>query len=311
MKIWISSYKDSQLSQGHKPQQTVGFLIKIQSKEFRAGYADCRPWPVFNDASVVDHVELLKNRKLNALLKRSVFFAHLDGVAREEKRSLWPENVRLRSHFTVFDLQQLKDEELLQSVLQQGYRTLKLKVGRDLQKEIPVCLWLAEKNWFRVRLDFNGLDAEPFLKQMSSLFLSQVDFIEDPGAFDVSRWRTLESQYGIQTALDQVAHTKNAQTQSFSKIIKPARENNLARSQDVITNSLDHPVGQAFAALQAQKSVERLGRQTRDYGLQSAHLFLPNAYFKQMSTKTSHFQSIPGTGIGFDDLLEREQWTLL
>lgn len=305
MKLWIAPYGVSK-----KPD---GFLIKLQSREFRAGYADCRPWPVFKDVSVEQHIEMLEQRKLNALLKRSVFFAHIDGVAREEKRSLWPKHVRLRSHFTFIDVAQLSSDDLLQKIREQGFRTLKLKVGRDLSKEIPLCLRLAEKNWFRLRLDFNGVDAEPFLKQMSSLFLSQVELIEDPGAFNATQWLMLQKKYGIKTALDQASghNTKSAREEKsrFAKIIKPARENQLARAQDVISNSLDHPVGQCFAALQAQHSVQRLGQQTRDYGLQSAHLFEPNAYFSQMSTQTAYFQPIPGTGIGFDDLLEREPWT--
>ena len=307
MKIWITPYGVDK-----KPN---GFLIKFQSQDFRAGYADCRPWPVFNDASVEQHMELLKNRKLNALLKRSIFFAHLDGVAREEKRSLWPNHVRLRSHFTLLDLAQLSSDEFLQKIREQGFRTLKLKVGRDLAKEIPLCLRLGEKNWFRLRLDFNGVDAEPFLKKMSSLFLSQIDLIEDPGVFNQTHWLQLESRYGIKTALDQATSfdTKSAieDKAHFAKIIKPARENQFARAQDVITNSLDHPIGQAFAALQAQHSIERLGLQTRDYGLQSAHLFEPNPYFAQMSTGTAYFQAIPGAGIGFDELLEREPWTAI
>jgi hypothetical protein len=296
MKLWISPY-------------TGGFLLKIQSREFRAGFADCRPWPVFKDASVSTHIQLLKKRRLNPLLKRSVFFAHIDGLAREEQKSLWPEKVRLRSHYTLLDLKPLQSDELLQSVREQGFRTLKLKVGRDLANEIPFCLRLAEKNWFRLRLDFNGVDAEPFLKKMSSLFLSQIEFIEDPGVFDERRWRELESKFAVRTALDQALENPlAARSRSLMKVIKPARENDLARAQDVITNSLDHPVGQAFAALQAQKSVQRLGRQTRDYGLQSSHLFPPSAYFAQMSTNSAFFHGIPGTGIGFDHLLEREPW---
>jgi hypothetical protein len=305
MKIWIAPYGVSR-----KPD---GFLIKLQSQDFRAGYADCRPWAIFNDATVEQHIQLLQNRKLNGLLKRSVFFAHIDGVAREEKRSLWPKHVRMRSHFTMLDLAQLSSEDSLQIIREQGFRTLKLKVGRDIAKEIPLCLRLAEKNWFRLRLDFNGVDAEPFLQKMSSLFLSQIDLIEDPGVFDETQWQRLESKYGIKAALDQAASVEKKSSSEaknqFAKIIKPARENQLARAQDVITNSLDHPVGQAFAALQAQHSVDRLGKQTRDYGLQSAHLFEANSYFSEMATNTAYFQAIPGTGIGFDDVLVREPWT--
>ena len=81
MKLWIAPYGAS--------KQSDGFLIKFQSDDFRAGYADCRPWPVFQDATVEQHIELLKNRKLNALLKRSIFFCtHRRGGARGKAQPL-------------------------------------------------------------------------------------------------------------------------------------------------------------------------------------------------------------------------------
>lgn len=297
MKLWIAPYRDE------------GFLIKLQTKDFSAGYADCRPWPLFGDGNIQSQINTLKQRRLNPLLKRSLFFAHIDGVAREEKKSLWNKNIRLRSHYTVLDIQQLKSEFLLENVRAQGFRTLKLKVGFNIEQEVPICLRLAEKNWFRIRLDFNGRStSKNFLQRMGALFLSQVEFIEDPEPYEEQRWRAIETSYSVKLAVDQSAARDQKVSKQRIKIIKPARENNLARMQDVITNSLDHPVGQAFAALQAQKSVEKLNRQSKDFGLQSAHLFPKNAYFSEMSTKDAFFRPISGSGIGFDDLLKRESW---
>ncbi|MBY0386342.1 hypothetical protein K2X05_14385 [bacterium] len=297
MKLWIAPYREE------------GFLIKLQSKDFSAGYADCRPWALFGDGTVKSQIDKLKNRRLSSLLKRSLFFAHIDGVAREQKKSLWNQNLSLRSHYTVLDINQLKSEDLLERIRAKGFRTLKLKVGFNIEQELSLCHKLAEKNWFRLRLDFNGRSTSPhFLQRMGSLFLSQIDFIEDPAMYDEQRWKQLEVSHSVKLAVDQAAEPHQTISRHRIKIIKPARENNLARAQDVITNSLDHPVGQAFAALQAQKSVEKLNRQYKDFGLQSAHLFSASSYFSEMSTQDAFFRAIPGYGIGFDDLLEGESW---
>ena len=192
MKLWIAPYGDE------------GFLMKLQTKDFAAGYADCRPWSLFGDGNVKSQIDKLKKRRWTPLLKRSLFFAHIDGVARAEKKSLWNKNLNLRSHYTVLDVHQLKSDKLLESLYAKGFRTLKLNVGFAIEQELAICHRLAEKNWFRLRLDFNERStSQIFLKRMSALFLSQVDFIEDPSEYEEQRWQELESAYAVKLAVDQ------------------------------------------------------------------------------------------------------------
>jgi hypothetical protein len=312
VKIWISPYKlahRAPLNRHEKNQIGDGFLIKLQTKDFAAGYADCRPWGIFGDPDVQSQINFLQRRRLTPLLKRSLFFASIDGVAREEKRSLWDSQIRIRSHYTISSFDEMASMELLSKIWQNGFRTIKLKLGRDLNKEVSQCNRLAEKSWFRWRLDFNGQGGEIFLKQLSPLFLSQVDFVEDPEAYNEERWQRIEQKFSIRLAIDQPELTKEILSKKRMRVIKPARQNMYARAADVITNSLDHPVGQSFAALQAQQSLLRLGKQKVDYGLKSDHLFLTTPYFERLQESSPFFKPDINYGIGFDDLLEREPWT--
>jgi O-succinylbenzoate synthase len=311
MKIWISPYKlfsRAPLNKTESGSVGEGFLLKVQNSDFESGYADCRPWAMFGDGTVVDQIHQLKRRRWTVLLKRSFFFARLDGVAREQQQSLWQSDLSIRSHYTVSEVESLKSPQLLEQIRAQGFRTLKIKVGRNIDRELSVCHALAEKAWFHLRLDFNGSGGEEFFKKMGSQLASQIELAEDPAPYEESAWSAMEEVFSIPLAIDQPLFVHQKTSIRRTRIIKPARQNNYARQQDVITNSLDHPLGQAFAALQAQESLLRLNKQTRDYGLQSAHLFEEHPYFQLMNTEDAFFKPIPGTGIGFDDLLKKEQW---
>lgn len=311
MKLWIAPYKlwsHRPLNRTETAAPGEGFLVKLQTKEYRSGYADCRPWALFGDQSVEQQVQLLKQRRLSPILKRSVFFAHIDGMARERKKTLWTSFLKIRSHYTVSDVIELRDVETLSKLRDQGYRTLKIKLGRDHDAEAAVCNTVAEKNWFHFRLDFNGQGGEAFLNRVSALFLSQVDFCEDPEPYQEIQWERLEKKFSVRCAVDQPPLVDLKIFAKRLRVIKPARQNQLARRQDVITNSMDHPIGQSFAALQAQESLLRFEKQFTDYGLKTDHLFKTNEYFDRLRSETCIFKPDLQTGIGFDDLLERETW---
>lgn len=311
MKIWVAPYtltSHRPLNKMEKTSQGDGFLIKLQTTDFQSGYADCRPWDLFGDAPVPIQIQFLKQRRLSPLLRRSVFFAHVDGVAREEKKSLWQTPSKIRSHFTVSEINDLRSADVLAQIREQGYRTLKIKMGRNPGAEAALCNLVAEKSWFRFRLDFNGSGGADFLRRLSSLFLSQVDFCEDPEPYQENHWQSLEKKFSIRCAVDQPPRIDPVVLTQRLRVIKPARQNLFARRQDVITNSMDHAVGQSFAALQAQESLRRLGKQPTDYGLKTEHLFKTSHYFKRLESGTCFFKPDVQTGIGFDDLLERESW---
>ena len=77
----------------------------------------------------------------------------------------------------------------------------------------------------------------------------------------------------------------------------------------VLTGYMDHPVGQTFAAWEAA----RLGLQFPGLvgicGLQTHHLFEPDAFTEMLGPWSPKFQIPEGNGLGFDDLLDELPWT--
>jgi O-succinylbenzoate synthase len=81
--------------------------------------------------------------------------------------------------------------------------------------------------------------------------------------------------------------------------------------QVVLTSYMDHPLGQAFAAWEAA----RLGLQFPGLvgigGLQTHHLFEPDAFSEALGPWSPDFKVPAGTGLGFDDALDALPWTRL
>lgn len=307
MKIWYSPYVLKSYSSLNRlgAREKEGFLIKVQTDEFEAGYADCCPVEIFGDESWQQQIKNLKDRQLNALLKQSLYFAKIDGRAREEKESLFG-NKKIKSHYTCNYIEELTQRKL-EELTSFGFSTIKIKMGRNVTNEARSFLALVDmaKERFRWRLDFNGQGAKEFLSLMPKDVISQIELIEDPESYNLKSWEKIKSNYGVSIYSD-----KN-QENLWPVVIKPARQNIHARTQDIITNSMDHPVGQSFAYWQAQEDVTSLGKQSRDYGLCTGHLFEPNDFFKELSFYTPYFKPSEGYGVGFESLLKKQQWIAL
>ena len=72
-----------------------------------------------------------------------------------------------------------------------------------------------------------------------------------------------------------------------------------------------HPVGQAFAAWEAGRLNLQLPGAVGVSGLQTHHLFEPDAFSEMLGNWSPSFSVPGGTGIGFDDLLGALPWTRL
>lgn len=306
VKIWYSPYELKALSSLNRSEVQVqkGFLLRIQTDEFEYGYADCCPHKIFNDGGVETQLAALKQNQWTHLLKRSLFFANEDGRAREQKTSLLSET-KVKSHYTCTDISQLK--ESLGEIQQQGFTTIKVKAGRDIPTDVKhfIDIGLDRIREFQWRIDFNGFGGKAFLSALPQDDFDYIDFVEDPEAYDLDEWLEIEDQFKVKTALDQASEKE---VNHDICIIKPSRQSQLARTQDVITNSMDHPVGQTFAYWFAQSTVERLGLQGADYGLCTQHLFAPNLFSPQLSQHGPYFHVERGYGIGFDKILQQQIW---
>jgi o-succinylbenzoate synthase len=311
MRIWYSPYELYPIKVLNRFQQTgrIGFLLKIQTKDIAAGYADCHPIAEFGDGNSKILLEKLRAKKWTPLLKRSIHLAEVDGKAREEQKSLFLSDVPIRSHFTCSDIADIHAENIVHWK-EQGFLTVKLKVGRNIDLETTVLNRLANsvRDSVRWRFDVNGGDGKKFLKLLRQDFSPQIDFLEDPMPFNAQEWQRWSAEHDVRFAFD---HPIGASKRSIFKgirVLKPAREGIMPRKVDVITNSMDHPVGQSFAYWAAQTAVKKFRGQTTDYGLQTNHLFKRNVFFDEIKPKGIFFSPSAGYGVGFNELLESVTW---
>jgi len=314
MKIFYAPYElfPKQALNRSARERRLGFLIKVQTEDFAAGYADCHPWKNFGDEDVQGQLRRLRGGRLTELLTKSLYFAVVDGFARENRRSLFIKNTKVRSHFTCADISTLTEDKLAE-LSERGYKSLKIKTGKAPIVEAEQCNAIAEK-WkrrFQWRLDFNGRGGDIFLKNVSKNFTRQIEIVEDPLPFDSDSWKALSKKYNIKTAFDQPPKTSQTKNYKGVRVIKPARQSLEPRKIDIITNSMDHPVGQSFAFWEAQRCVKKWGVQSRDFGLKTDHLFKSDDFFREIAEASPFFKCSAGYGIGFDQLLARQKWRAL
>lgn len=311
MTIWYSPYELQPLTalNRHKKNRRHGFLIKVQTRSIEAGYADCHPILEFGDSSVEEQLKKLRAGKPSALSERSIALAKIDGRAREERKSLFSKT-KVRSHYTCSDVQQLTPKNL-EDWQERGFDTIKLKVGGNISMETQSVSKLSAQNQIRWRFDANSGKGETFLAGLNEDVFIRTDFIEDPMPFHAGKWAKLTALYSVPCAFDQPQGADFKSVYRGIRIIKPARDSRLARKRDVITNSMDHPVGQSFAFWIAQKAVEKFKGQSHDHGLITSHLFKSNNFFNEIATNSPYFKSSAGYGIGFNDLLKRQKWISL
>jgi O-succinylbenzoate synthase len=302
-RLWYSPYKLQPLAALNRKTSSApreGFLIRIQTEDFEAGYADCHPWKMFGDESPKELLQRLRQGRFTPLLERSLFFAQLDGLAREQQASIFDEKIKIKSHYTWTAPLSSFSSQQIEKIRGQKFSTIKIKAtGKD---EMSLDLWKK----FKWRIDFNGQGGEKFLQSVSPALLKRVDLIEDPEPYNLKKWNRLSKEYSVEIAYDQPP--KGSGTYSGTRVIKPARQGTLARAGDIITNSMDHPVGQGFAFWQAQESVRKLGQPLRECGLKTAHLFKSTDFFDEIYSEGPFFKPSSGTGVGFDDLLARLKW---
>lgn len=308
MKLWCSPYEIVVKSHLNRSSQKkiCGALLKIQTKDIEAGYADLCPLTLFGDADVQAHLESFLKAPL-PLLKKSLDIALKDGMARAQSKALFSEE-KIRSHYTCVDWGELNPERLAE-LQAQGFQSIKLKAGRDSSKEANVFSQLVVSappiSW---RFDFNSNGGEELLSLLDKKLTRQIELIEDPIPYDETLWKELESKHQVSLARDMGV----AGGEPFRKVIKPARDVLAPQSNDLITNCMDHPLGQAYAFYQAQVHVSSLGgEQPLDYGLCTAHLVETNKYFEAINGEGPFFDPPSGHGLGFDDLLSKEPWQLV
>lgn len=280
------------------------------------GHACIHPWQELGDPTLEACLADLAGPRRRAIVRRALRCAEMDRVAREFGHSLFEDLEVPASHATVPDA----DEKSIAAAVDAGFGTVKLKAGRDAAIEARRLCELAERfPALRWRVDanecFEPAAAESFLGALDSPTLRALDFIEDPCPYADSTWGQLRRGKPVRLAVDREASPLTRAAQVM--IIKPAIDEPLLLAeaamqnsqQVVVTSYMDHPVGQAFAAWEAARLALRMPGLVGICGLQTHHLFEPDAFTEMLGPWSPTFTVPEGHGIGFDDLFDMIPWT--
>lgn len=298
-----------------------GCLIRIEE-----GVGCIHPWTELGDRPLSDQLEMLRSGQETDLIRSATECARLDGEARSEGRSLFDlagsPMPQPRNHWLV------SAEDDPAAVWSEGFRKVKFKVGPYLENvSLEIDRWRREG--FRARLDAN--ESVPFRDwviwwmDLPSGIRDAIDWVEDPCPWGRWRWKFLQS-IGMPVAAD-----RDVGERLFSSeiaVYKPAtdgsdpHENSLdTRLVDwalrrehrrfSVTSYMDHAVGQMWAAYAAGCFEEVLGERLDHCGLLTHLRFEKDSFFEQVHYEDTRIVPQKGTGLGFDDLLEKLPWKRL
>ncbi len=261
-----------------------GALIRIDD-----GIADVHPWPELGDAPIDSQLDHLRRGELTPLTRRSLAMARLDGEARRAGRSLFEGLPVPPSHWP-----------LSAGGVPEPFDTVKVKMSHGSTLDPALAR-------YRLRLDFNGtLDPESFLSFVAALptdVRQAIDFVEDPCPYDAAVWRDLRSRTGLRLALDRSEGEDGVDV----LVVKPAvQELPRTGKEVVITSYMDHPVGQLGAAY-----VAAVSGTSAICGLITHLLYEIDPFVERIQIDGTCLVPPTGTGIGFDDLLEKLPWKKL
>ena len=290
-----------------------GALIQIDG-----GFGCIHPWPELGDPPLEKCLADLAGDRRWPIVRRAVRCAEYDRVARQFDHSLFEEMEVPQSHAT---LTKTDPAELARAV-EAGFATIKLKAGRnppaesrfldEMTTEFPALKW---------RLDFNEAleagEAAEFLLGLAPATRAAIDFAEDPCPYSDTTWRLLRRQTKVKLAVDREAAALSIAAQVM--IVKPAidepfllGEAAIRHSQRVVfTSYMDHPLGQAFAAWEAARLELQFPGRVGLCGLQTHHLFEPDAFSEMLGPWSPVFKVPDGNGLGFTDLLDELPWMRL
>lgn len=285
-------------------------------RDFGGGVGCVHPWPALGDASLDEQLAALAADRPTELGLQSLRCAEADGLARREGRRLFDPLKIPPSHFSAGSQADLDDPARL---FEQGFRSVKLKGSSDFEglKE-RLEHWRQQAPEMRLRIDFNDTASYEgvlaFWQSLDEQTRAAVDFLEDPFPYVAEHWKRAREEARIPLAADREVRERSEQADWL--VVKPAVINSvepgeLAHAQQlrmIFTSYLDHAVGQLYAAWRAAECAPIFGSQLGDCGLLTHEAFEPDPFFEALTTEGPRLIPPPGTGLGFDDLLEDLPW---
>ena len=318
MKIWTHHYT---LHPGSDPARAArsprhGALLRVEFDDETIGHADLHPWKEFGHAPLTDQMASLGTDQPTPLANLALRHARTDAAARRAGLSLFDGLPEVRSHALFTDWVAAPRSALEQCVAE-GYTAVKLKIGRNPQREAEALNALADLP-LRWRLDANAsTGTEAFLAALTPAVRANIAFLEDPMAYNSSDWRGLVERKKITLALDwELPTTPPPWPGAQILVIKPACQDAFplalaaahAGMQIVVSHSMDHPLGQSVALWTAMRLRQRHGDVVLDGGLQAIGLYAPDQFSSQISYNGPQTIQPPGTGFGFDEQLAAVEW---
>ena len=249
-------------SKTYVQESRSGMLLRIK-KEKWVGYSDIHPWPELGDLPLADHIKSMIEQNPSFLVRVALMQARRDGEARSENKSLVMPTPLLKNNFLASDIDQLTKTQL-EICKKLGFEVIKMKAGRDLEKELFYAKRILETGNFGLRLDFNSsLEWASFQKFFESIPTKYIEYAEDPFSYSQEVWR--EAQSFLPLALDfeakKISWEKHEPPMAQVLIVKPQRMNmdivvgclEAWKIKFTITSAMDHPVGMVQAYSWAQE----------------------------------------------------------
>ncbi len=328
IQFWTSKYELYPL--GHlgaavegKPR--VGALFKVQWPNGNVGYADLFPWPELGDETLDQQISMIANGQLTPLVEQAIWLAKKDAAFRKTKTNAFKSAAKIKNHYLINDYTKFTDAHL-KDLRSAGFTTLKIKVGRDVDEEGKFASRLIRQNPITVRLDFNSQinfsQLERFFSHLSPSEKPKIEFVEDPFTWDMEAWTEAAkiAPLAIDYEYSKVGWESLKAKPPFSIVVlKPARQDidkaleriNKHALKMVVTSSLDHPVGVAHACLLAAELKKFYPNTLLDCGCLSLKAYRANEFSLQIQTSGPYLKEISGTGIGFDELLQKAYWEIV
>ncbi|WP_374077538.1 enolase C-terminal domain-like protein [Bdellovibrio bacteriovorus] len=297
-----------------------GVLLKVEWSDGLTGYADLHPWPELGDLSLEDQLSDLRRGRMSGQIEQSIWLARRDAQLRRDKKNVFEGGEKIKSNYLLSDFKLLKPG-FLDELKNEGFTTLKIKVGRNLKEEADILTHVAAAG-LKIRLDFNAIGSwQIFERFMGSLPLTVrplIEYVEDPFPFDVHAWNEAKKlvKIAVDNQYDKVPWDKLSAVPFDVIVIKPAKtdvDQAIARCQKwnlkaSVTSYMDHPVGVAHAAGVAMELKKKYGEMILDAGLLTHRLYQMDPFSAELSTQGPYLLKVKGTGVGFDQLLGALPW---
>ncbi len=310
-RLWVSPYVLK--SAAGNLTEVEGLLLRCEFCEssLDMGYGCLQSWPELGEPGLRELLPSLSAgfRSPEPLVQRALDMAKEDALGRTHQQSLLNLNHMIPlSHI----LNPVPGSDLDGL----GYSHLKIKLRAENQREVrdTLELWLGSLSPHqRLRLDFNGSfhSATQFInwwRDFQAILEPWIDFIEDPIS-DATLESWMEMEGWAPVAADRQLDFEVLR-QAKIRIWKPlVGDMDWARKSSgvqrvITTTNLDHPLGQVYAMLQAQKftSDEVCGLQTKDF-------YQPDEFSESISYQgpQAHVE-VEGGGLGFESQLKARNW---